>query len=271
MVILANQYIFDAVPLIQLVSLDLIIGNTLYVLAKQSRQLRAYKLARYCCEKLQDLYIPSSYQQSIELCSLAVRSKPFQDNEVCAEGEFGSCLNVFLSVICLCRTSLKTWCATAAPPTTPCWTTRAVCAPTASSPSSTPPHLMVRDSQTVCVQRHRRYFMEPVSMWTEVLPLMQFYLEDGISDEEAVSLIDLEVPKMDLSETHMETDGILWSSTQLQLHAALTDELHALNKLFDVTLWTLHAAAFSRPALCPNIVQISLKGTTWLPSVMWQF
>lgn len=50
---------------------------------------------------------------------------------------------------------------------------------------------------------------------------MQFYLEDGISDEEAVSLIDLEVPKMDFKETHMhsmDSDGILCSSTQLQLH-----------------------------------------------------
>lgn len=49
---------------------------------------------------------------------------------------------------------------------------------------------------------------------------MQFYLEDGISDEEAVSLIDMEVPKMDLRETHMRSmdrDGILWSSTQLQI------------------------------------------------------
>lgn len=46
---------------------------------------------------------------------------------------------------------------------------------------------------------------------------MQFYLEDGISDEEAVSLIDQEVPKMDLGETHMhsaDSDGILWWSTQ---------------------------------------------------------
>lgn len=53
---------------------------------------------------------------------------------------------------------------------------------------------------------------------------MQFYLEDGISDEEAVALIDLEVPKMDLRETHMHTmdsDGILWLPTQLQLHASV--------------------------------------------------
>lgn len=66
--------------------LDLIISNTLYVLAKQSRQLGAYKLARYCCEKLQGLYVPSCYQQSIELCSLTIRSKPFQDNEVRVKG-----------------------------------------------------------------------------------------------------------------------------------------------------------------------------------------
>lgn len=71
---------------------------------------------------------------------------------------------------------------------------------------------MVSDSQTVCVQRHRRYLIERVSTCTEVLPLMQFYLEDGISDEEAVSLIDLEVPKMAHKETHMhsmDSDGIL--------------------------------------------------------------
>lgn len=86
---------------IPLVFLDLIISNTLYVLAKQSRQLGAYKLARYCCEKLQDLYIPSCYQQSIELCSLTIRSKPFQDNEVCVEGVSMSALSVLLSFMFL--------------------------------------------------------------------------------------------------------------------------------------------------------------------------
>lgn len=93
---------------IPLVFLDLIISNTLYVLAKQSRQLGAYKLARYCCEKLQDLYIPSCYQQSIELCSLTIRSKPFQDNEVRVDGVFLWCLNALLSFTCFFRTSLRT-------------------------------------------------------------------------------------------------------------------------------------------------------------------
>lgn len=67
---------------------------------------------------------------------------------------------------------------------------------------------------------------------------MQFYLEDGIGDEEAVSLIDLEVPNTDLRETRMhsmDSDGILWSSTHCR-PACTLDHLHALKKLSDVTL-----------------------------------
>lgn len=59
------------------------ISNTLYALAKQSRKLGAFKLARYSYEKLQDLHIPSRFQESIELGSLTIRSKPFHDSEVC--------------------------------------------------------------------------------------------------------------------------------------------------------------------------------------------
>lgn len=40
----------------------------------------------------------------------------------------------------------------------------------------------------------------PTSALTEVLPLVQFYLEEGVGDEEAVSLIDLEVPQMEQRE-----------------------------------------------------------------------
>uniref|UniRef100_A0A674PJN6 Intraflagellar transport protein 122 homolog n=1 Tax=Takifugu rubripes TaxID=31033 RepID=A0A674PJN6_TAKRU len=136
--------------------------NTLYVLAKQSRQLGAYKLARYCCEKLQGLYIPSCYQQSIELCSLAIRSKPFQDNE---------------NMMCY-------RCSTHNP--------------------------LLNNQGCVCINCKQPFIYSASSY--EVLPLMQFYLEDGISDEEAVSLIDLEVPKMDPRETYMQnvdSDGIL--------------------------------------------------------------
>ncbi|CAG11335.1 unnamed protein product, partial [Tetraodon nigroviridis] len=142
-----------------LVFLDLITGNTLYVLAKQSRHLGAYKLARYCCEKLQDLYIPSCYQQSIELCSLTIRSKPFQDNEDLTE-----------NMMCYrCST-----------------------------------HNPLLNNQGCVCTNCKQPFIYSASSY-EVLPLMQFYLEDGIGDEEAVSLIDLEVPNTDLRETRMHS------------------------------------------------------------------
>lgn len=64
-------------------SLNFVISNTLYALAKQSRKLGAYKLARYSYEKLQELHIPSRLLESVELGSLTIHSKPFHDNEVC--------------------------------------------------------------------------------------------------------------------------------------------------------------------------------------------
>lgn len=46
----------------------------------------------------------------------------------------------------------------------------------------------------------------------EVLHLVEFYLEDGITDEEAVALIDLEAPRVSKRENkwqEMMTDRIL--------------------------------------------------------------
>lgn len=56
--------------------------NTLYALAKQSRNLGAFKLARFAFEKLQSLRIPLRFQESIDLGSITIRSKPFHDAEV---------------------------------------------------------------------------------------------------------------------------------------------------------------------------------------------
>ncbi|XP_042306900.1 intraflagellar transport protein 122 homolog isoform X3 [Sceloporus undulatus] len=56
--------------------------NTLFALAKQSKALGAYKLARHAYDKLQGLQIPARFQKSIELGSLTIRSKPFHDSEV---------------------------------------------------------------------------------------------------------------------------------------------------------------------------------------------
>lgn len=63
--------------------LNCVIGrNTLFTLAKQSKALGAYKLARHAYDKLQGLQIPARFQKSIELGSLTIRSKPFHDSEV---------------------------------------------------------------------------------------------------------------------------------------------------------------------------------------------
>lgn len=78
-----NQIFQEGCVSFVFVSLDLIVSNTLYALAKQSRKLGAYKLARYSYEKLQELHVPSRFQESIELGSLTIRSKPFHDSEVC--------------------------------------------------------------------------------------------------------------------------------------------------------------------------------------------
>lgn len=62
-------------------------------------------------------------------------------------------LNIYVEIPCAyCRTWLREWCATAAPPTTLCWTNRAVCASTAGSPSSTQLRHTVSDTHAICVQ-----------------------------------------------------------------------------------------------------------------------
>lgn len=56
--------------------------KTLFTLAKQSKALGAYKLARHAYDRLQGLKVPDRFQKSIELGSLTIRSKPFHDSEV---------------------------------------------------------------------------------------------------------------------------------------------------------------------------------------------
>ena len=51
-----------------------------------------------------------------------------------------------------------------------------------------------------------------VCVCAEVLPLVEFYLEEGITNEEAVALIDLEVPRQDRKAARwqeMSSGGIL--------------------------------------------------------------
>ncbi|XP_064447979.1 intraflagellar transport protein 122 homolog isoform X4 [Mirounga angustirostris] len=121
--------------------------NTLFTLAKQSKALGAYKLARHAYDKLQGLQIPARFQKSIELGSLTIRSKPFHDSE---------------ELVPLCYR-----CSTNNP--------------------------LLNNLGNVCVNCRQPFVFSASSY--EVLHLVEFYLEEGISDEEAVSLIDLEAPR----------------------------------------------------------------------------
>ncbi|XP_065741259.1 intraflagellar transport protein 122 homolog isoform X6 [Phocoena phocoena] len=121
--------------------------NTLFTLAKQSKALGAYKLARHAYDKLQGLQTPARFQKSIELGSLTIRSKPFQDSE---------------ELVPLCYR-----CSTNNP--------------------------LLNNLGNVCINCRQPFVFSASSY--EVLHLVEFYLEEGITDEEAVSLIDLEAPR----------------------------------------------------------------------------
>nr|XP_055048368.1 intraflagellar transport protein 122 homolog isoform X1 [Misgurnus anguillicaudatus] len=123
--------------------------DTLYALAKQSKVLGAYKVARHAFEKLQGLKIAARYQDSMELSCLTVRSKPYHDSE---------------DLIPMCYR-----CSTNNP--------------------------LLNNQGNSCINC-RQPFIYSASSY-EVLPLVEFYLEEDISDEEAVSLIDLEVPRVE--------------------------------------------------------------------------
>ncbi|KAM6247473.1 intraflagellar transport protein 122 homolog isoform 3-T3 [Spheniscus humboldti] len=126
--------------------------NTLFALAKQSKALGAYKLARHAYDKLQGLQIPARFQKSIELGSLTIRSKPFHDSE---------------ELVPLCYR-----CSTNNP--------------------------LLNNLGNVCINCRQPFVFSASSY--EVLHLVEFYLEDGITDDEAVALIDLEAPTLNKRE-----------------------------------------------------------------------
>ncbi|NXO72942.1 IF122 protein, partial [Phainopepla nitens] len=126
--------------------------NTLLALAKQSKALGAYKLARHAYDKLQGLQIPDKFQKSVELGSLTIRSKPFHDSE---------------ELVPLCYR-----CSTNNP--------------------------LLNNLGNVCINCRQPFVFSASSY--EVLHLVEFYLEDGITDEEAVALIDLEAPRVSKRE-----------------------------------------------------------------------
>uniref|UniRef100_A0A3B5B9M3 Intraflagellar transport protein 122 homolog n=1 Tax=Stegastes partitus TaxID=144197 RepID=A0A3B5B9M3_9TELE len=74
---------------------------------------------------------------------------------------------------------------------------------------------LLNNQGSVCINC-RQPFIYSASSY-EVLPLVQFYLEEGISDEEALSLIDLEVP-------HLDQGDVRWQDMDNELQALRMDD-----------------------------------------------
>ncbi|XP_069671472.1 intraflagellar transport protein 122 homolog [Periplaneta americana] len=124
----------------------------LYSLAKQARNLGAYKLARQVLEKMQSLRVPPRFQEYVDLSALMVRAKPYHDNE---------------EMLPMCYR-----CSTYNP--------------------------LMTNTANCCTNCRQPFVHSFVSF--EVLPLVEFQLEPGISDEEAVRLIEAPVPVAEEAE-----------------------------------------------------------------------
>eukprot|EP00794_Sanderia_malayensis_P006236 gene6236-6953_t len=121
-----------------------LIRNALYALAKQSKNLGAFKLARYAFDKLQALKIPARFQEAIDLGSITIRSKPFHDSEE------------LLPICYRC--------------------------------STTNPLLNNKGNQ--CINCAQPFVHSYIGF--EILPLVEFVLEEDIGDEEALKLLEAE-------------------------------------------------------------------------------
>lgn len=128
----------------------------LYSLAKQSRNLGAFKLARYAYDTLQKLRVPPTFREQIDLGAISIRSKPYVDSE---------------DVLPLCyRCSELNPLYVDEPPIVP------------QEQSSFLPQA------PRCVKCAQEFVYSFHSF--EVLPLVEFELESSIADDEAVALIE---------------------------------------------------------------------------------
>ncbi|KAL4226474.1 hypothetical protein ACF0H5_014457 [Mactra antiquata] len=135
-------------------------AGTLYALAKQSKNLGAFKLARYAYEKLQNTRVPPRFQEAVDLGSIVIRSKPFLDGE---------------ELLPMCYR-----CSTTNP--------------------------LLNNGGSQCINCKQPFVHSFVSF--EVLPLVEFVIEDGITDEEAIQILDLSIPKAKKEEKNWQESRI---------------------------------------------------------------
>lgn len=149
---------------------------TLYTLAKQSRQLQAYKLARYAYDQLQEMRIPVHLQETVNLGSLMVRSKPFQDVE---------------DLLPMCYR-----CSTTNP--------------------------LLNSKGNHCVNCQQPFVHSFVNF--EILPLIEFVLEEGLSDEEAVKILNLSIPTQKAKPENQWQAQIVGNAEKLTFDNSAVDD-----------------------------------------------
>ncbi|XP_067933831.1 intraflagellar transport protein 122 homolog isoform X2 [Watersipora subatra] len=121
--------------------------HILYALAKQGKNLGAFKFVRAAYDQLQALRIPPQFEDNVDLGSVTIRCKPYHDNE---------------DLLPMCYRCSN------------------------NNPLMNP----AGNFCSTCAQPFLHSFLS-----FDVLPLVEFYLGDDISDEEALRLLDQEYIK----------------------------------------------------------------------------
>uniref|UniRef100_A0A8D2F642 Intraflagellar transport protein 122 homolog n=1 Tax=Theropithecus gelada TaxID=9565 RepID=A0A8D2F642_THEGE len=196
----------------------------LFTLAKQSKALGAYRLARHAYDKLRGLYIPARFQKSIELGTLTIRAKPFHDSE---------------ELVPLCYR-----CSTNNP--------------------------LLNNLGNVCINCRQPFIFSASSY--DVLHLVEFYLGEGITDEEAISLIDLEVPRPKQDNRQQE---IANSSSQI-LRLVETKDSMGDEDPFTAKLSFEQGGSEFVPVVVSRLVLRSMSRRDvlikrWPPPLRWQY
>uniref|UniRef100_A0A2K6V6F5 Intraflagellar transport protein 122 homolog n=1 Tax=Saimiri boliviensis boliviensis TaxID=39432 RepID=A0A2K6V6F5_SAIBB len=196
----------------------------LFTLAKQSKALGAYRLARHAYDKLQGLYIPTRFQKSIELGTLTIRTKPFHDSE---------------ELVPLCYR-----CSTNNP--------------------------LLNNLGNVCINCRQPFVFSASSY--DVLHLVEFCLEEGITDEEAISLIDLEAPRPKREDRQRE---IINNSSQI-LQLVETKDSMGDEDPFTAKLSFEQGGSEFVPVVVSRLVLRSMSRRDviikrWPPPLRWQY
>ncbi|XP_040577415.1 intraflagellar transport protein 122 homolog [Lepeophtheirus salmonis] len=138
-----------------------------YALAKQSKNLGAYKLAKLVLEKLQNLLIPKKFRENVDLSILSIKAKDYYDNQ-----------------------ELLTMCYRC---------------------SATNP-LYNKNGGNRCNNCSQPFVYSFITF--EILPLIEFVLEEDISDKEALQLIEGSATKKKKKENKRETEAFYYDKDQ---------------------------------------------------------